>query len=176
MIFVYGTRGTPEENAWALNKARFDAESFWYRGNGSVDVIPDVAFNLHAAPDRGVILYGNADSNGAWPALLADSPVQVRRGEIKLGSRSSTGDDLACLFLRPRSGSAVACVAVVSGTGVTGMRLTDRLPYFLSGVEYPDVTIIGSEMLKQGSKGFRAAGFFGVDWSVESGEFAWRAD
>ena len=176
MIFVYGTRGTPEENAWALNKARFDAESFWYRGNGSVDVIPDVAFNLHAAPDRGVILYGNADSNGAWPALLADSPVQVRRGEIKLGSRSSTGDDLACLFLRPRSGSAVACVAVVSGTGVTGMRLTDRLPYFLSGVEYPDVTIIGSEMLKQGSKGVRAAGFFGVDWSVESGEFAWRAD
>jgi len=176
MIFVYGTRGTPEENAWALNKARFDAESFWYRGNGSVDVIPDAAFNPHAAPDRGVILYGNADSNGAWPALLPDCPVQVRRGEIKLGSRSSTGDDLACLFLRPRSGSAVACVAVVSGTGVTGMRLTDRLPYFLSGVEYPDVTIIGSEMLKQGSKGVRAAGFFGVDWSVESGEFAWRAE
>ncbi len=41
VIFVYGTRGTPEENAWALAKARFDAETFWYRGNGSVDVIPD---------------------------------------------------------------------------------------------------------------------------------------
>jgi dipeptidyl aminopeptidase/acylaminoacyl peptidase len=176
MIFVYGTKGTPEENAWALNKARFDAESFWYRGNGSVDVIPDAAFNPLTAPDRGVILYGNSDSNGAWPALLADSPVQVRRGEIRLGSRSSTGDDLACLFLRPRLGSAVACVAVVSGSGVTGMRLTDRLPYFLSGVEYPDVTVIGSEMLKQGSKGVRAAGFFGVDWSVQGGEFAWRAD
>ena len=176
MIFVYGTKGTPEENAWALNKARFDAESFWYRGNGSVDVVPDTAFNPHAAPDRGVILYGNADSNGAWPALLADSPVQVRRGEIKLGSRLSTGDDLACLFLRPRPGSAVACVAAVSGTGVMGMRLTDRLPYFLSGVEYPDVTVIGPEMLKQDSKGIRAAAFFGLDWSVDSGEFAWRAD
>jgi dienelactone hydrolase len=176
MIFVYGTRGTPEENAWALNKARFDAESFWYRGNGSVDVVPDTAFDPHTAPDRGVVLYGNADSNGAWPALLADSPIQVRRGEIKLGSRVSTGDDQACLFLRPRPGSAVACVAAVSGTGVTGMRLTDRLPYFLSGVEYPDVTVIGPEMLKQDSKGIRVAGFFGLDWSVESGEFAWRAD
>ena len=176
MLFVYGTRGTPEENAWAFNKARLDAESFWYRGNGSVDVIPDAAFNPGAAPDRGVILYGNADSNGAWPALLADSPVQVRRGEIKVGSRSSAGDDQACLFLRPRPGSAVACVAVVSGSGVTGMRLADRLPYFLSGVEYPDVTVIGSEMLKQGSKGVRVAGFFGLDWSVDSGEFAWRAD
>jgi len=176
MLFVYGTRGTPEENAWAFNKARLDAELFWYRGNGSVDVIPDAAFNAGAAPDRGVVLYGNADSNGAWPALLADSPVQVRHGEIKVGSRSSAGDDQACLFLRPRPGSAVACVAVVSGTGVTGMRLTDRLPYFLSGVEYPDVTVIGSEMLKHGSKGVRVAGFFGSDWSVETGEFAWRAD
>ena len=70
----------------------------------------------------------------------------------------------------------MACVAVVSGTGITGMRLTDRLPYFLSGVEYPDVTVIGSEMLQQGSKGVRAAGFFGLDWSVDKGEFAWRPD
>jgi dienelactone hydrolase len=174
MIFVYGTSGTPEQNAWALNKARFDAESFGYRGNGSVSVIPDTAFNPRSAPDRGVVLYGNADSNGAWPALLADSPVQVRRGEIKVGSRTSTGNDLACLFLRPRPGSAVACVAVVSGSGLAGMRLTDRLPYFLGGVEYPDVTVIGPEMLKQGSKGVRVAGFFGLDWSVDKGEFAWR--
>jgi hypothetical protein len=91
MLIVYGTRGTPEENAWAFNKARLDAELFWYRGNGSVDIIPDAAFNPGGAPDRGVILYGNADSNGAWPALLADSPVQVRRGEIKIGSRSDQG-------------------------------------------------------------------------------------
>ncbi len=176
VMFVYGTKGTPEENAWAFNKARFDAETFWYRANGSVEVVPDTAFNPHAAPDRGVILYGNADSNGAWPALLAESPVQVRRGEIKLGSRSSMGDDQACLFLRPRPGSMVACVGVVSGAGVTGMRLTDRLPVFLSGVEYPDVTVIGSEMLTQGSKGVRVTGFFGLDWSVDRGEFAWRAN
>ena len=44
MLFVYGTKGTPEENAWALAKARFDAETFWYRGNGSIDVVPDTEF------------------------------------------------------------------------------------------------------------------------------------
>ena len=70
----------------------------------------------------------------------------------------------------------MACVAVVSGSGLAGMRLTDRLPYFLGGVEYPDVTVIGPEMLKQGSKGVRVAGFFGLDWSVDKGEFAWRND
>ncbi|HTV63377.1 MAG TPA: prolyl oligopeptidase family serine peptidase [Verrucomicrobiae bacterium] len=173
MIFVYGTKGTREENAWAFDKARFDAETFWYRGNGSVDVVPDTAFDPRADPDRSVILYGNADSNGAWPALLGESPVQVSWNEVKIGGRDLTGDNLACLFLRPRAGSDVACVGVVSGTGAVGMKLTDRLNYFLSGVAYPDCTVIGPEMLREGVKGIRAAGFFGNDWSVENGEFAW---
>lgn len=174
MLLVYGTKGTSEENAWAFNKARFDAESFWYRGNGSMDVIPDSAFDPEAEPDRGVILYGNADSNAAWPALLGDSPVQVRRGEIRVGERGTTGSDLACLFLRPRPGSDRAGVGVVTGTGVAGMKLTDRLPYFLAGVAYADFTMIGPEMLTKGTGGVRAAGFFGLDWSVTQGEFAWR--
>jgi hypothetical protein len=29
-------------------------------------------------------------------------------------------------------------------------------------------------MLTEGSAGIRVAGFFGLDWSVERGEFAWR--
>jgi len=173
MLLVYGTAGTPEENNWAFAKARFDAESFWYRGNGSLDVIPDTAFNPRAEPDRGVILYGNADSNRAWRALLGDSPVQVRRGEIKIGARPLAGDDLACVFLRPRPGSDVACVAIVSGSGIRGMRLTDRLPYFLAGLAYPDCTVIGPEMLTEGSAGIRMAGFFGQDWSVDKGEWVW---
>ena len=173
MIFVYGTKGTPEENAWAFDKARFDAESFWYRGNGSVDVMPDTEFDPRSQPDRSVILYGNAASNGAWPALLGDSPVQVSRNEVKIGARVLTGGDLACLFLRPRPGSDVACVGIVSGSGLIGMKLTDRLNYFLSGVAFPDCTVIGPEMLSQGVKGIRAAGFFGNDWSVDHGDFAW---
>ncbi len=174
VILVYGTKGTPEENAWAFAKARFDAESYWYRGNASVDVVADTAFDPAAEKDRGVIVYGNADSNGDWLALLGDSPVQVRRGEIRVGERHVAGSDLACLFLRPRPGSDRASVGVVTGTGVTGMKLTDRLPYFLAGVAYPDVTIIGPEMLSEGIKGVRGVGFFGLDWSVTKGEFVWR--
>jgi hypothetical protein len=172
--FVYGTKGTPEENAWAFAKARYDGEVFWYRGNGSVDVIADSAFDAAAAPDRNVVLYGNANTNGAWKALLAESPVQVRRGHIRLGEREESGDGLACLFLRPRPGSERAVVGVVTGSGVKGMRLTDRLPYFVSGIGYPDCLVIGPEALAQGTNGIRAAGYFGLDWSVRGGEFVWR--
>lgn len=175
MIFVYGTRGTAEENAWAFAKARFDAETFWYRGNGSVDVFPDAEFNPRSQPDRSVILYGNAHSNGAWMPLLSDSPMQVTQDEVRIGNRVLAGDKFACLFLRPRPGSEVACVGVVSGTGLVGMKLTDRLNYFLSGVAYPDCTVIGPEMLSDGVKGVRAAGFFGVDWSLDKGDFAFTS-
>lgn len=174
VLLVYGTRGTPEEDAWAFAKARFDAEQFWYRGNGSVDMVADTAFDPSAERDRNVILYGSADTHGAWKPLLGSSPVQVRRGVVRVGDREERGDDLACLFLRPRPGSDRALVGVVAGSGLAGMRLTERLPYFVSGVAYPDCAVLGPEVLREGSRAVRAAGFFGVDWGIGAGEFTWR--
>ncbi len=174
MIFVYGTRGTDEENDWNYAKARYDAESFWYRGNGSIDVIADTEFDPAAEPDRGVIIYGNADTNAAWEPLLGEAPVQVRRGIIRIGSRELAGDDLGCLFLRPRPGSDTASVGAVSGSGLPGLRVTERLPYFLAGVGYPDFLVISPEVLTEGAAGVRAAGYFGLDWSVDEGQSAIR--
>lgn len=173
MVLVYGTTGTAEENAWAFAKARFDAESFWYRGNGSLEVLPDTAFQPERFADRGVILYGHADMNSAWTTLLADSPVQVRRGSVRVGERTVAREDAACLFLQPRPDSDTASVGIIAGTGMVGLRLTHRLPYFLAGTGYPDCLVVGADALQSGNAGIVAAGFFGNDWSVSSGDFAW---
>jgi pimeloyl-ACP methyl ester carboxylesterase len=177
-LFVIGTRGTPEENAWGLAKARFDAEVFWYRGNGSVDVVPDTVL-LHSGSaeeyrNRNVIVYGHSQSNAAWPVLLGDSPVQVQRGQVRIGQRTVAGEGLGCLFVRPRPGTDRSLVGVVAGSGLTGLRLTDRLPYFTSGVAYPDCVLVSAESLRGGAATFVAAGYFGGDWGVDSGEFAWK--
>ncbi len=169
--FVYGTQGTREENEWAFAKARFDAETFWYRANGSVDVWADHEFNAATDPDRSVILYGHADSNAAWDVLLSSSPVRVTRNRITIGERELAGADLACLFLQPRPGSDVALVGVVTGTSVEGMRLTNALLYFVSGIGYPDCIVLSKDVLTQGIAGVLLAGFFGVDWSVTNGDF-----
>jgi hypothetical protein len=186
MLFVYATQGTPAENAWALAKARYDAESFGYRGNGSIEVIADTAYL--AAPQRAdqpgpgparkrnVILYGHAEANAAWSSLLGSSPVQVRRGAIVVGSRTCRGEDLGALFIRPHPQDTTALVGVVAGSGLPGLRLTERLPVFLSGPGFPDCLVIESKMLHKGIDGVRMAGFFGLDWSVEHGEFVWSAE
>jgi dienelactone hydrolase len=185
MVFVYATHGTPEENAWALQKARYDAETFWYRGNGSVPLLSDTAYLAelaHAkrsrrhktAEPQNVIMYGNADCNAAWPVLLGSSPVQVHRGVTKIGSRTLTGDDLACLFLQPNPNDDRELVGVVSGSGMPGLRLSERMPYFLSGAGFPDCLVVSTQMLTKGMAGVRAAGFFGPDWQVNTGDFAWQ--
>jgi hypothetical protein len=173
MVFVYGTKGNAAENTWASNRARFDAEAFYYRGNGSVDVMPDTAFGSSVSVDRSVILYGNADTNAAWKTLLAASPINVNRNSVQIGESVRTGADFAAIFTRPRPGSLVASVSAVSGSGIEGMRLTERLNYFFAGVAFPDFFITGPEMLESGYAGVRAAGFFDTDWKL-SGDIVVR--
>ncbi len=174
MVFVYGTQGTQEENEWAYAKARFDAETFWYRGNGAVDIVSDQEFDHRQDPDRGVILYGNADTNSLWSTLLPTCPMQVKRGEIMLGDRRIQSDDLGCLFIYPRPDSRAASVGVISGTGPAGMRLTDRMPTFLAGVHYPDYLIVGPEVLTDDSKGVRVTGYWSADWMMDEAQQAWH--
>ncbi len=171
MLFVYGTHGNQQENDWSLAKARYDSEVFWYRGNGSIDVIPDTTFSLGSTKDRNVILYGNAQTNSAWPQLLGSSPVQVLEGKIVVGTNTYSSVDLACLFIRPRPDSDTACVGVVSGSGIVGMRLTDRQAYLAPGIGYPDCLVFGPGVLTTGSAGVRLAGYFGNDWRVDDGDF-----
>ena len=122
MLFVYGTGGDAAENAWAQAKARYDAETFWYRGNGAVDIIPDTSFSAEASAGRSVVLYGNAETNRAWTALLAESPVVIGRGFVAVGDRRLEGADLACLLVRPRADDERACVVAIGGSGIAGMR------------------------------------------------------
>ena len=175
MLAVVGTTGTPEENAWALAKARYDAESFWYRGNGSIDIVRDIDFDPEAEPDRSVILYGNASSNGAWDALLGDSPIQMSTGSASIDAMETDREDLALLMARPRPGSDTAMVAMIGGIGIAGMRLTDQFPFVTSGVHYPDWFIAEPKIYMEADAGVVAAGFFGLDWSIGD-DFVIRED
>ncbi len=170
-LLVYGTKGTPEENAWAFGKARYDAETFLYRGNASMEMLADSAFEPSQHRDRTVVLYGNAQTNAAWPALLGDSPVQVRPGRVQLGDRQFEGGNLSVIFIRPRPDSDIASVVAVSGTGPIGMRSTYATSFFVPFVRYPDCVIARANAVESRGSDQITAGYFGLDWSIEAGEF-----
>lgn len=174
VIFVYGTHGSDEENKWAFNKARYDAEKFWYQGNGSIDIYADIDFNSSKYPDCNIILYGNRNTNTAWKKLLDDSPVQVGNNFVTVGGKKIKGNQLGCIFVRPRKGTEKASVAVITGSGLVGMKLTTRIPYMNPGIGLPDFTLFNPQLITDGEKGIVGTGFFGLDWSVENGEFVWQ--
>ena len=176
VVLVYGTGGTPDERARAFNKARFDAETFWYRGNGSVDVVSDKAFD----PRRRTAI-------GTWCSTATPTPTRSGRGcsaearsmsarpKVRIGEREFQGPDLGIYFVRPREGSATASVGAVAWTGAAGWAAVQPVQYFVSGAGFPDVMLLSADALKVGTAGVRAIGWFGNDWSVERGDFAWSA-
>ncbi|MFN0206803.1 MAG: prolyl oligopeptidase family serine peptidase [Planctomycetota bacterium] len=176
VLFVYGTRGSVDENNWMLRKARYDAEVLWMRGNGSIDVVSDSEFNSKAFADRNVILYGNSETNAAWGAALGACPININKKGVFAGAQKFEGPEYGCLFVYPRAGSNVASVGVVGGSGIVGSRMLDRINYFVSGVGFPDVTVIGSKDTTDKSGAnikICGAGFFSNEWQIERGEFAW---
>ncbi len=190
VVFVYGTHGTKEENEWAFDKARFDAETFWYQRGGSVDIVSDKEFKTGVDPDRSIILYGNDETNSAWHEVLDQSPVSVSDGKLIFDKKVMKGKDYACFMIRPRKGSTIASVGVVGGTGIEGMKLTYTVPYLEPWYSLPDLTVLNVSMLSRESKnsdsagrnygrrisfggeqGVKISGFFGLDWSIKNGEF-----
>ncbi|HCC69693.1 MAG TPA: alpha/beta hydrolase [Bacteroidales bacterium] len=174
MVFVYGTKGSREENRWNYLKARFDAETFSYRGNGSVEIITDRQFRDGNFQGRNIIIYGNADNNLAWDILLAESPVSISNNKLVIGDRTITGDDIACYFIRPVEGSEKNSVGIVAGTGIKGMRAAYPNQYFIAGSSFPDLTIFRMPVANEGYEAVECAGFFGYDWSVKTGDFKWK--
>lgn len=166
VAFVYGTAGSLDERNWAYAKARFDAETFAYRGNGSVDVIPDIrlaGWSVSQLRERTVVLYGGPACNRGYSALGVTG-VEISSGGGSIDDLPFAGDAGLMALRRGPGGQLVGCVA---GTSLPGMRCLDRLGVFTSGTAYPDWTVATPNLLSRGYDGFRAAGSFGRDWKVD---------
>ncbi len=169
MVFIYSTLGTREENESTYNKAMYDAETWYYRGNGAVDIIADKEYLPQKYTGRNIILYGNAATNGAWNIFLFNCPLQITRGKVTAGSKSWTGSDLGAYFVWPRA-DATTLVGVVAGTGIKGMNAVTANQYFAGGSGFPDFMVISSDMLKEGGKAIKMAGFFDNNWKLSDAE------
>lgn len=170
MVFVYSTKGTEAENTWSMNKAKYDAETWYYRGNGAIDIVADKDFSADKYAGRGVIIYGNATTNSAWGQLLNDCPIQVQRNKVTAGNNTWNGDDLSAYFVWPSKKSPVTSVAVIAGSGIKGMNAANANQYFAGASGFPDFMIYKLDMLRDGSRGIQLSGFYDNEWKLGNGD------
>ncbi len=171
MVFVYGTHGSPQANRWSFEKARFDAETFYYRGNGSVDVVSDDAYLRGAFKGRNAVFFGNESVNAAWKMVEAADETHLDAGGARLGAIWSFSGPVTGLLTRPSGDDLFSMNAFVGGTDARAMRAADRLPYFVSGTAYPDAMFCSPDVWQSGAEAILAAGFFGSDWKCASGDW-----
>lgn len=171
VLFVYATGGSAEENGAYFNKARFDAETFLYRGNSSVDIIADTMLQQFGHSRRNVIIYGNATNHAAWDYLLGDAPIRVENGKLQLADKVFESTQLGSFFIYPKAHCEVSSVGVVSATGNQGLHAMMPNDYFSGITGFPDLLIFHLDWLKDAADGILVSGYFGYDWSVEKGDF-----
>ncbi len=166
-VLVVGTRGDDATDAVLLARARHDGQVWWYRGNGRAPIVTDEEWLAGGRPPCNVILYGNADDNAAWDAVLGeDAPLRATRGALRLGERRWEGDDLGAVFVAPRVDDPDGLVGAFASTGVRGARLGDTLAPFVSGVGYPDYALFDGRVLTEGDGGVLAAGWWDEAWQL----------
>ena len=101
------------ENEWYFNRAKFDAETFWYRANGNVEILRDVDFKAEKYPDQNILIYGNKDNNAAWKKLLNHQPIQIQNNSLAFGKKELNGDQWGTYFIVPRKDSETASIGVI---------------------------------------------------------------
>jgi len=175
VVLVYATNGTKSENEWYYNRARYDAEKFYYLGNGSFEVVRDSDFRVAKYKDRNIVLYGNKNNNKAWKKLLNNCPLQVENNKLRMGDKELIGKQWAALFIYPRQNTDKASIGVVTATGDLGMKAAFGNDY-LGRPAYPDILIFDQNLMKDGISSVKCTGFFGNDWTVENGDFVWSED
>ena len=166
MVYLVGTAGPEEETQANWQKARYDAEVFYYRGNGAIEIRTDTDWlqNPAAFKGRNLVLVGNEDNNQAMAALLKTSPLRVRRGKIEWPGKSAEGPNLAAVFVRPMPDDPDGSIVIQAGTGPEGIRLNQRLSLWLSGSSFPDFFVYNPTMLQKGPEGILTTGYFDSNW------------
>ena len=154
------------DSAYIINKAKYDAETWYYRANGAVDIMSDVEFLKGSYNERGIVLYGNMSTNAAAATLLKDCPVKLEKGKATVGDKTWTGDELGAYYMWPQAGNNKTSIAVIGGTGIKGMKAADANQYFSGGSGFPDFMIFTIDMLKDGDKAIKAAGYFDNKWAL----------
>ncbi len=172
-MIVYPTGGSETENQIVWQKVQLDAETWWYRGNGAIDIVPDDQFQLARYPDRTILVYGNESINRAWHGLLNDSPIRVTRDQWIVGERLVPETHVSGMFVRPRHDSDVASVIAIAGTDETGLRMMTQHALFVPFTRYPDFVAWSLDGSAPAQLRPAVAGYFGFDWSLKYGETAW---
>jgi hypothetical protein len=165
-LLVYGTAES-SLTGFLRHVATQEALRWWPNGNGLAEVLPDTEVTARMIQSYNLVLYGGAGQNRVARRIGAQLPVQVRSGQLWLGTQD-LGDSLAALVVYPNPLNPKKLVLVRMGTDDANVKLS--LFWGIAGPStgVPDFMVFDRSVRRYGWAGVRAAGFFNSDWALDS--------
>jgi poly(3-hydroxybutyrate) depolymerase len=164
---VYGTGGDETLQATALGLANLRSHRLVGRARAPAPVVPDEAVDSDMIQRYNLVLVGTPANNSVLAGINGETPITVGDGQVDVGSESYYGD-LGVQYCYPHPDATDNLMAVVSGTSAAGLRLNELVNMQPTQTPSPDMMVFDDSFRYQGYNGCLAAGYFDVDWSLES--------
>lgn len=167
-ILVYGTRGDSASTEINLHHARVEAQNWWWRGNGYVEIIPDIEVNSENIHRYNLILFGGPGTNAVTARIKRDLPISIKNDRLVIDGREIEKDDVAFQMIYANPLNPEKYVVVKGGTSPKGEELAGLFNVIYSGSGLPDFIIYDEAVKDKGWGAIIAAGFFDLNWKFDN--------
>jgi predicted esterase len=166
-VLVYGTQGDAHTADLLLHQARLEAYQWWRRGNGLVEILPDIEVTPDIVSAYNLILFGGTSENLITSRIERHLPIRRRDDSFVVGGIEVDGESLAAKFIYPNPLNRHRLVVVHEGCGYEGLRLSTFVTTLYAGAGLPDFIVFDKSVMRLGWGGMIAAGFFDTDWEID---------
>ncbi len=166
-ILVYGTQGGSEAAESNLHRARVEAQNWWRRGNGYVEIIQDTEVIQEIIDNYNLILFGGPKTNLITAKINRNLPISIRGDKVYINDCALEGEDIAVQMIYPNPLNKKKFVVVREGNSPRGEELSGLFNVIYSGSGLPDFIVYDDKVREKGWAGVMAAGFFDMNWKVD---------
>jgi predicted esterase len=167
-ILIYGTQGGSDSTEINLHHARIEAQNWWLRGNGYVEIIPDIEVNSEIVRRYNLIIFGGPETNAVSAKIMKDLPISIENGRLIIDGQEIEKDDVAFQMVYPNPLNPEKYVVVKGGTSPKAEELAGLFNVIYSGSGLPDFIIYDETVREKGWAAVIAAGFFDVNWKFDN--------
>jgi len=166
-ILIYGTQGNSDSTEINLHRARVEAQNWWLRGNGYVEIVPDTELNSEIIQRYNLILFGGSETNAVTAKIKKDLPISIKNNRIIIEGKEIEKDDVAFQMIYPNPLNKEKYVVIKGGTSPKGEELAGLFNVIYSGSGLPDFIVYDEAVKEKGWGAIIAAGFFEMNWKFD---------
>jgi pimeloyl-ACP methyl ester carboxylesterase len=167
-ILIYGTQGDSDSTEINLHHARVEAQNWWLRGNGYVEIIPDIEVNSEIIHRYNLILFGGPETNAVTAKIKKGLPISVKNKRLIIDGQEIEKDDVAFQMIYPNPLNPEKYVVIKGGTSPKAEELSGLFNVIYSGSGLPDFIIYDETAKEKGWAAIIAAGFFDINWKFDN--------